>query len=93
MNTTLLLLGLWGGCQASDFATTHVALHSGHFYEGNAVMRGPHLYAFKASINVGVFIWKQKAPKASHADVILPVAMAISGCAAGTWNLHQLSKR
>lgn len=97
MNTALLLLGLWGGCQATDAATTYVALHSGKFVEGNAAMRSSgHLYLVKASVNVGAFVFQQKViqPKAgTWGRRILPLAFAGAGCAAGTWNLHQLSSK
>lgn len=85
-----LLFTAWLACQSLDGGTTAYALHSHRFVEGNPAMRGPQLYALKLSVNVGAFVWERHLPKEQQA--IIPLALAIAGCAASGWNLHQLTQ-
>jgi hypothetical protein len=87
---TALLFAAWFACQGADIATTYHALHQPGFTEGNAALRGPHLYALKVSVNVGLFALHTHV-KAQHRFVI-PVTMAAAGCGAAALNLRTLAR-
>lgn len=79
---------LWLACQSFDMGTTAYALHSGRFREANGLLRG-HVLVMKVGINVGMFALHHQVQQ-EHPRVI-PLVMAGTGCAAGGWNLRQLT--
>ncbi len=84
---TPLLLTAWFACQALDGTTTAVALHRyGADVERNPIMRKGHI-PIRVSLNVaGIFAYRRTRAKT------IPIVLAISGCAAGGWNLRQLAR-
>ena len=92
MNT--LLLTAWIVCQSFDVTTTAVALSRPQFYEGNPLMRGPHLYVVKVGVNVGLFLWHIHRDDKQHwSRRVVPLTMAVGGCLPGAMNLSKLVAR
>ncbi len=82
-----ILLTAWLACQALDGTTTAIALHRyGPGVESNPIMRKGHI-----PIRIGVNLGGLLAYRRTKARAI-PVVLAISGCAAGGWNLRQLAR-
>jgi hypothetical protein len=84
LHTTLLIA--WLGCQSLDLGTTLVALHQDRYMEGNPLLRGKRGISIKIGVNVALFAYKD-----SRRSYTVPTVMAVSGCLAGGWNLHQLT--
>lgn len=91
--TKVLLYSSWIGCQSFDAISTAVALRNPGIIEGNPVMRGPHIYAVKISVNVGLGFWQHAYVRdhpQSKARFAIPVAMASAGCFAGMLNTRTI---
>lgn len=87
------LLAAWIGCQSFDLGSTAIARRDARIQEGNPVLNGPHGYALKISVNVGALLWQRNALKdapGSKAGWIAPIAMASTGCLAGTLNVRTM---
>ena len=80
-----LALAAWLACQSFDATTTTVALGRG-YAEGNVIMSKGHI-PIRISINIGMLLAYRKT-KAK----VIPITLAASGCAAGTWNTYQMRK-
>jgi hypothetical protein len=90
MTTTTALLILWASCQSLDLGTTITALQRPSYVETNPVLRGGRLIPIKVSVNVGMWIWRDKARERRLSRVGVPLVMAASGCVAGGLNLRRL---
>ena len=85
------LLISWLACQSFDVTSTAIALRDPRLHEANGIMRGPQMYPIKVSVNIGALIWQRKlAKRAGKARYVLPVAMAVSGCVAGSLNMRTM---
>lgn len=82
----LFLLTAWLTCQSFDAGSTAYSLSHG-FREANPLMARGHV-PVRVSVNL-LAVWAYRKTKAKA----IPVALAVSGCAAGVWNVHQVRTR
>lgn len=81
-------LATWIGCQILDGTTTHIGLNRGG-REVNPFMKS-NAITLKIGVNLANgFVWYKAR---SNQRKIISLANAMSGCIAGSWNLHQLNK-
>ena len=86
------LYAAWIACQALDTTSTALALHRGSFHEGNPFLPvdARAIVAVKVTVNLGAAAFQPHTT--GRVRYVLPLTLAGTECAAGVWNLTQLTK-